>query len=155
VRAIGGFDDNPPGKSSGDSADGNVVMISHGNGETSFFNHLKQNSLKVKLDDKVKQGDVIAQCGNSGAGGIPHIHYRLQKGMGSGLPATFVDYIADGKPVPSGEPKRGQFVKNAPQGSSMPSASSAGPETATPAKDAAPANTSNSGMAKPPATSSK
>ena len=33
-----------------------------------MFNHLKQNSLKVKLDDNVKQGDVIAECGNSGAG---------------------------------------------------------------------------------------
>jgi hypothetical protein len=155
VRAIGGFDDNPPGKPNADSPDGNIVIISHGNGESSIFNHLKQNSLKVKLDDNVKQGDVIAACGNSGFGGIPHIHYRLQKGMGSGLPATFVDYLADGKPVASGEPKRGEFVKNAPQGSSMPSASSTGPNSAMPSKEPAPANAGNGMAAKPPATSSK
>lgn len=156
VRAIGGYDDNPPGKPSGDSPDGNIVVISHGNGETSTINHLKQNSLKVKVDDKVKQGDVIAACGNSGAGGIPHIHYQFGKGRSVGLPATFVDYVADGKPVASGEPKRGQIVKNGPQGSSMPSASSSMPGSAMPAKESAPASAGNAGTAaKPPATSSK
>lgn len=156
TRAIGGYDDNPPGKQSGDSPDGNIVIISHGNGESSVFNHLKQNSLKVKLDDKVKQGDVLGECGNSGAGGIPHIHYRLQKGIGAGLPATFVDYIADGKAVASGEPRRGQFVKNAPEAPSAPSASSGTAGTPMSAKEAAPAGSGNSGTAtKPPASSSK
>ncbi len=112
VKAEKYYDDNPPGKPTGDSADGNIVEISHGNGESSVMNHLKQNSLKVKLGDKVKQGDVVAECGNSGAGPIPHIHYQLQKSAGVVLPAQFVDYVAAGKPVASGEPKRGQYVKN-------------------------------------------
>jgi hypothetical protein len=112
VKAVSGYDDNPPGKPTGDPADGNVIVISHGNGESSMMNHLKQNSLKVKLDDKVKQGDVIAECGNSGAGPIPYVHYQLQRTPSVGLPAQFVDYVADGKPVASGEFKRGQMVKN-------------------------------------------
>jgi len=115
VRAVGGYDDNPPGKPSGDPADGNMVVILHENNdvrESSVFNHLKQNSLKVKTGDKVKQGDVIAECGNSGAGPVPHLHYQLRKTASSPLPAQFVDYIADGKPVASGEPKKGQLVKN-------------------------------------------
>jgi murein DD-endopeptidase MepM/ murein hydrolase activator NlpD len=78
------------------------------------MNHLKQNSLKVKIGDQVKQGQELAQCGNSGAGPIPHVHFQLQRGGGVALPAQFVDYIADGKPVASGEPKRGQKVKNNP-----------------------------------------
>ncbi|HUI85486.1 MAG TPA: M23 family metallopeptidase [Candidatus Binatia bacterium] len=113
AKAISGYDDNPPGKPSGDPADGNVIVISHGNGESSMINHLKQNSLKVKVGDNVKQGDVIAECGNSGVGPVPYLHYQLQKGSAVVLPAQFVDYIADGKPVASGEPIRGQFVKNA------------------------------------------
>jgi len=121
-RAKGGFDDVPPGKPNGDAADGNIVIISHGNGESSVFNHLKQNSLKVKVGDKVKQGDVIGECGNSGMGGIPHIHYQFGRGRGAGLPAEFEDYIADGKTVASGEPKRGQFVKNSASSASMPAA---------------------------------
>ena len=56
IKAEAGYDDNDPGKNTQDSPDGNVVIISHGNGEFSMINHLKQNSLKVKLDDKVKAG---------------------------------------------------------------------------------------------------
>jgi hypothetical protein len=112
IKAEAGYDDNPPGRPSGDPADGNVVIISHGNGESSLVNHLKQNSLRVKRGDKVKQGDVIAECGNSGAGPVPHLHYQLQRTTGVPLPAQFNDYIADGKPVASGEPVRGQLVSN-------------------------------------------
>jgi len=139
IRAIGGYDDVPPGKPNGDAADGNMVIISHGNGESSMFNHLKQNSLRVKVDDKVKQGDVIAECGNSGLGGIPHIHYQLQRGMGAGLPAQFTDYIANGKPVASGEPVRGQMVKNAPPGTDASAAAARSTSTSGTAASAKPA----------------
>jgi hypothetical protein len=114
VRAEQGYDDNLPGKPTGDPSEGNVIVINHGNGESSMMDHLKQNSLKVKRGDKVKQGDVIAECGNSGSGLAPHVHYELQRTPGQLLPAQFVDYIADGKPVASGEPRKGQFVKNGP-----------------------------------------
>lgn len=114
IKAESGYDDTDPGKATGDPADGNVLAISFGNAETVFMNHLKQNSLKVKIGDQVKQGQEVAQCGNSGSGTIPHIHFQLQRGGGVPLPAQFVGYIADGKPVDSGEPKRGQMVKNNP-----------------------------------------
>ena len=117
AKAEGGYDDNPPGRPSGDPADGNIVTVVFGSGdatETAVFNHLKQNSLKVKSGDQVKQGQELAQCGNSGGGPIPHVHFQLRKSAGSTIPAQFVDYIADGKPVDVGEPKRGQFVKNNP-----------------------------------------
>ena len=142
VRAIGGYDDVPPGKPNGDAADGNIVIISHGNGESSVFNHLKQNSLKVKVDDKVKAGDVIGECGNSGMGEIPHIHYQFGRGMGAGLPAQFNDYIADGKVVATGEPTRGQLVKNAPAGTDT----SAG---ATPETGKSTSTSGNAASAKP------
>ena len=113
VKAEAGYNDNPPGRGSGDSPDGNVIVIAH-EGEVSMMNHLKQNSLRVKIGDKVKQGDVVAECGNSGSSPAPHLHYELQKGAGVLVPAQFNDYIADGKLVANGEPKKGQFVKNAP-----------------------------------------
>ncbi len=117
AKAEGGYDDSPPGRPSGDPSDGNVVSVVFGSGdatETAVFNHLKQNSLKVKPGDQVKQGQELAQCGNSGGGPIPHVHFQLMKGAGSVIPAQFVDYIADGKPVDVGEPKRGEMVKNNP-----------------------------------------
>ena len=50
----------------------------------------------------------------------PHLEYRLQNSKGTPypftLPAQFVDYIADGKPVAEGEPVRGQSVRNGADG---------------------------------------
>jgi len=119
-----GYEDNVPGKPVFDSPRGNSVLISHGNAEFSRLDHLKQNSIKVKKGDKVKQGDVVAECGNSGPSPAPHVHYQLQNSGGiplpDSIPAQFVDYIADGKPVDVGEPVRGQMVSNAPAGAAQP-----------------------------------
>jgi len=124
VEVEDGYQDNPPGKPAHDSLRGNLVMISHGNSEFSVLDHLKQNSVKFKKGDKVKQGDVVAECGNSGPSPFPHIHYQLQNSPGlpypESLPVQFVDYIADGKPVDVGEPVRGQTVSNAPAGAAQP-----------------------------------
>jgi len=110
------FADNVPGRQQDTMPGGNRVLISHGNSEYSLFLHLKQNSIKVKSGTKVKQGDVIGECGNSGNSAAPHLEYRLQNTKGMpfpmSLPAQFVDYLADGKPVAIGEPVRGEFVRN-------------------------------------------
>ena len=54
----------------------------------------------------------------------PRVHYQLQNSAGlptvESLPAQFVDYIADGKPVPVGEVERGQMVSNGPASSTPP-----------------------------------
>ena len=110
------FSDNVPGHSDQIMPGGNRVIISHGNQEYSLLLHLKQNSIKVKTGAKVKRGDVVAECGNSGASPAPHLEYRLQNSSGRPypftLPVQFVDYMSDGKPVAEGEPVRGQFVRN-------------------------------------------
>jgi Peptidase family M23 len=111
------FADNIPGHSDEIMPAGNRVLIFHGNQEYSLLMHLKQNSIKVKTGATVKQGDIVAECGNSGASPAPHVEYRLQNSSGRPypftLPVQFVDYVADGKPVAEGEPVRGQFVHNA------------------------------------------
>jgi hypothetical protein len=110
------YADNSPGRPEQMMPGGNRVMISHGNQEYSLLMHLKQNSIKVKQGAKVKQGDVVGECGNSGSSPVPHLEYRLQNSKGRPLPQTmpaqFVDYVADGVAVPVGEPLRGQFVHN-------------------------------------------
>jgi len=111
------YADNAPGRPEEVMPSGNRVLISHGNKEYSVLLHLKQNSIKVKQGAKVKQGDVVGECGNSGASSAPHLEYRLQNSRGVPLPQTlpvqFVDYVADGAPVAVGEPLRGQTVRNA------------------------------------------
>ena len=98
---------------------GNYVVIAHGNSEFSLIPYLKAGSLKVRNGQRVKQGDVIGECGNSGSSFAPHVEYSLQNTRGFPLPKTmpaqFVDYMADGKAVPIGEPLRGQMVGNEPK----------------------------------------
>jgi hypothetical protein len=117
VQVTDTYADNLPGRPEDVLPSGNRVLISHGNQEYSLLTHLKQNSIKVKQGAKVKQGDVVGECGNSGASNAPHLEYRLQNSKGvplpQTLPAQFVDYVADDTPVPVGEPVRGQTVHNA------------------------------------------
>jgi hypothetical protein len=108
-------EDNVPGAMDPREPMGNHVVLDHGNGEFSFLAHFRRGSVKVKAGDRVSAGDVLGLCGNSGNSSEPHLHYHLQDTpepfMGSGLPAQFVDYIADGQPVERGEPTRGQRIR--------------------------------------------
>ena len=116
MQIVNGVPDHAPGKAGDAMSHGNYVVIGHGNNEYSMLPYLKNGSLKVRNGARVKQGDVIGECGNSGSSFAPHVEYRLQNTRGfplpSTLPAQFVDYTADGKEVASGEPVRGQMVSN-------------------------------------------
>jgi murein DD-endopeptidase MepM/ murein hydrolase activator NlpD len=75
---ITGVRDNVPGSMNPYSALGNAVLIQHREHEVSVLAHLKLGSAKVKVGDKVKAGQVVALCGNSGNSSEPHLHYHLQ-----------------------------------------------------------------------------
>lgn len=113
--AVDGLADQKPGAMDPSNPPGNHVVIDHGNGEFSFLAHFKKGSVAVKKGDAVKAGDRIGLCGNSGNTSEPHLHYHLQTterfAGGEGLPAQFLDYVADGKKVDRGEPTRGQVVR--------------------------------------------
>jgi hypothetical protein len=72
---------------------GNYVVIDHGNGEYSWFGHLQQRSIRVKMGQRVEQGQPIARLGASGDSLFPHLHYELRNGVGArgveGLPSEF------------------------------------------------------------------
>jgi hypothetical protein len=119
IQAVGNSSDHPPGRVPEIQSRGNYVVIAHGNSEFSMIPYLKAGSLKVKNGQRVKAGDQIAECGNSGSSFAPHVEYSLQNTRGFPLPKTmpaqFVDYTADGKAVPVGEPLRGQIVESQPK----------------------------------------
>lgn len=106
--------DNKPGVMNAKQILGNHVVIDHGNGEFSFLAHFKKGSVLVKSGDKVFRGQEIGLCGNSGNSSEPHLHYHLQTNAvfqkGEGLPAQFQDYLADGKRIKRGEPRKGQLI---------------------------------------------
>ena len=74
---------------------GNSIVIQHAENEYSELCHLMPGSIAVKPGDKVKQGDVIAKCGNSGNSSEPHLHFQLQTGKSffasMGLPVSFAN----------------------------------------------------------------
>lgn len=55
---------------------GRSLIIDHGNGYQTQYNHLSQT--KVFRGQRVKRGDIIALSGNSGLSLSPHLHYEVR-----------------------------------------------------------------------------
>lgn len=72
VRAIDHFPDN---RVLGKGKDTNTVIVRHDD-VLSEYVHLQQGSLRVRVGDSVKNGQVLARCGSSGAE-TPHLHWAL------------------------------------------------------------------------------
>jgi murein DD-endopeptidase MepM/ murein hydrolase activator NlpD len=70
------FPDTAPGVL-GDFEKANGVGIQHANGESSFLGHTQRGSVVVRVGDQVKAGQLIAKTGNSGASGMPHLHFAI------------------------------------------------------------------------------
>lgn len=64
-------------KYSADKATGNYVSIKIGSKQFAFYEHLKPQSIKVKIGQKVKKGDVIASLGFTGQTTGPHLHFHI------------------------------------------------------------------------------
>ena len=73
-----------------DSSYGNVIVISHGFGINSRFNHLSK--ILVRPGQKVKRGDKIAEVGTTGKSTGPHLHYEVRV---NGIPVNPVRYIVN------------------------------------------------------------
>lgn len=56
---------------------GNYVMIDHDDGEYSLYAHLQPGSIKVKVGNLVKTGDVLGNLGSSGNSSEPHLHFQV------------------------------------------------------------------------------
>jgi murein DD-endopeptidase MepM/ murein hydrolase activator NlpD len=77
AEAIDGVRDNEPGKMNPYAALGNAIIIIHKKDEVSVLAHFKQGSVRPKVGDRVRRGDVLGLCGNSGNSSEPHLHYHL------------------------------------------------------------------------------
>ena len=77
-EVTGGIADNNIGEVNLVHNWGNTVIIRHEDGLYSKLSHLKEGSITVKRGEKVRQGQTIAKCGNSGRSPVPHLHFQLQ-----------------------------------------------------------------------------
>lgn len=78
VLVVDGVKDNVPGIMNPIYIPGNTVIIKTSNNEYLFFAHFKQHSIVVKQSQKIKQGQLLGLCGNSGNSSEPHLHFHIQ-----------------------------------------------------------------------------
>jgi murein DD-endopeptidase MepM/ murein hydrolase activator NlpD len=114
VRTKDGIPQNVPGPDSRavpmtlETLGGNYVIVDLGQGRFAFYGHLQPGSLRVKVGDHVRQGQVLGLVGNSGNSTEPHLHFHLSDSpspLGSeGLPYVFSTF--DERPEPDAPPRR-------------------------------------------------
>jgi murein DD-endopeptidase MepM/ murein hydrolase activator NlpD len=68
---------------------GNAVVINHGNGEYTFYAHMRPGSVQVSVGQQVTAGQLLGEVGNTGSSSGSHLHFHLME-----------SYI----PAPSGPP---------------------------------------------------
>lgn len=70
---------------------GNYVVVDHGNGITTLYQHLSK--VTAKVGDIVNAGQKIALSGNSGVSTGPHLHYEVRR---DGAAMNPLDFSLDG-----------------------------------------------------------
>jgi len=115
VLVVDGVKDNTPGEMNPAYVPGNTVIIKTANNEYLFFAHFKQHSIKVKQGQKVKQGDILGLCGNSGNSSEPHLHFHIQNveniNMATGVKCYFDKISVNGELTTDYSPIKGEKIK--------------------------------------------
>jgi Peptidase family M23 len=71
---------------------GNHVILRIGPGIHLLYAHMKPGSVRVRVGERVRRGEVLGELGNSGASATPHLHMQVQIGssfVSDGLPFVF------------------------------------------------------------------
>ena len=108
VDAMDGIAENIPhsGKYAVDinfiNAGGNHVVVNIGGNRYAFYAHMRPGSVRVKMDERVKAGQVLGHIGNTGSSTEPHLHMHIVDRpsflAGNGVPYEFASYSASGSP---------------------------------------------------------
>ena len=109
IEAYDEESDITPGTENIISMEGNHVYLRiDSTGTYLLLNHLKKDSITVKVGDHVNAGDVLGRVGNSGSTSEPHLHIHHQRQdptrtlypiLAEGLPLYFEDIDAEAMPV--------------------------------------------------------
>jgi hypothetical protein len=102
VAVKNGIPENVPGIASRavpitlETIGGNYVVLDLGGGRFAFYAHLQPGSLRVKVGDRVRTGQVLGLVGNSGNSTEPHLHFHISNGI-SPLGAEGLPYAITGQ----------------------------------------------------------
>lgn len=85
---------------SGDCGDwswGNCVLLDHGDGTQTRYAHMYDDSITVKINESVNQGQVIGKVGSTGRSTGPHLHFEV---ILNGNRVDPLDYVDPANPRP-------------------------------------------------------
>ena len=81
VSVVDGLPEQTPGKFPSNlplaEADGNSVILDLGSQRYALYAHLQPGSIKVRVGDNVKPGQVIGLVGDSGNSIAPRLHFQV------------------------------------------------------------------------------
>ena len=99
VVAKDGLPDNVPGHNENfspavpitmDTLTGNTITLDLGGGQFAYYFHLQPGSVRVRVGERVRRGQVMALIGDSGDAREPHLHFEVTNSprflAGDGLP---------------------------------------------------------------------
>jgi murein DD-endopeptidase MepM/ murein hydrolase activator NlpD len=98
---------------------GNHLVLDLGDGIYAVLAHLRRGSLRVAKGQRVRAGEQVAECGNSGNSTEPHLHFQLMDHrsvlFGAGLPFRLASFEVDGA-IQAGVPANSRpFVASSPR----------------------------------------
>ena len=85
---------------------GNYVVVRHDDGVCVLLAHLRRGSLRVGTGDRIRRGEQVAECGNSGNSTEPHLHCQVMD-RSSVWVAAGLRFRIDGSPLPH----NGEFLE--------------------------------------------
>jgi hypothetical protein len=107
-KVVGVVDDIPntpagafPPAITAERAGGNHVVVAFGGGHYAFYAHLQPGTVRVKVGQKVKVGQVLGLLGNSGNSNAPHLHFHVMDSphplASNGMPYRFRSFAVEGE----------------------------------------------------------
>ncbi len=117
VAVIEGVKDNVPGEMNPEQLTGNSVVLKTATNEYLLLAHFKLNSIKVKVGDSIKGGQLLGHCGNSGNSSEAHLHFHIQNqeklAGADGFKCYFEKLMVNGEMKTDYSPVKGERIKNA------------------------------------------
>jgi len=116
VLVVDGVKDNVPGQMNTYNVGGNMVIIKTANNEYLVFCHFKHQSIKVKEGQKIKQGELLGLCGNTGNSSEAHLHFHIQNiedlNTATGVKCYFEKLTVNGEVKQDYSPVKNDKIKN-------------------------------------------
>ena len=113
---VDGVKDNVVGEMNTFNVGGNTVILKTANNEYLVFCHFKHQSIKVKEAQKVKQGEILGLCGNSGNSSEPHLHFHIQNAeninLATGIKCYFSNIVVNENLKADYSPIKNDKIKN-------------------------------------------